>query len=928
MPESTLRRCPSLPLEPLSPQSLSPGAQSLMQTSPVGSMGCRRRCEGRGCSPERYSSKDAGCELREQPSKTMSISGTSFMSATARSRLGSSWSKSSGTLSRKASSPTMKRIARQRLPKLDRNCSSMSFEDIFKLSYSRAAKRMASERHAPGSKLLSGTKGASYFKSLLEKRQFKSTPLNAAEAVCEDESWRDMGPSDDDESPSSKQEPAPGAAKKGKRAMDLETASIASSEVLKEDFELEEILKPPDKAETLARLNSNPSDISDREIEHMRKAFMEHQFEGSEVHQDDLTLVLDFLGYLKISDEAIEEMVAKTTKYSTLSFEEFLRFMALAREYESSQVHKSFETFDDDGSGELSADELEGLLKSLGITPFRSTIAGALAVVDEDGSGSLDFEEFVQLLGIYRKTEGFARQEVVKLFRVFGRFADPLMDGSGRRQLKPDKMIDALVDMFGNQASALAEKLGSQLMTKRTKKGAQDGKPKRPADDHEGMVFREFLVWARRLREAEVDLYKQEFNKADEDGGGCLDPEEIRQVLIQLGYTPLRSVVFDLIDTFDTDKGGTLDFDEFVNMMELFRRTDGFTRQEISEFNEIFKMYDTQNLGEVDVVQVGAMLRSLGFNTDYQRAEAMVKKVDWNGSNSLDFSEFVRLMRLHREEELSGVKDAFADFARQDDEETMDPKQMKHALARLGYPESISKPIIGLFSGLCGNSVDFDGLVGVSDGCRRRVMVKMRKQAGFPDEDVAKFAKTFRALDDDNSGEIAQLELVQFCKHRGLPLQTKEDQKQLLKLIDDARANARSSGVSDEDCGPEGSRAVPFWVFVHLQRILQTWEDQRKNEEFKKRGGHNFSDNEVNELKTAFGISLQQDEHGAHQDKLSLEGLWGLLSRLGVELNPMDKEQVKAKLFMQSGQTGAITFEAFLRLIAWVVTANFGGGTS
>ena len=31
-----------------------------------------------------------------------------------------------------------------------------------------------------------------------------------------------------------------------------------------------------------------------------------------------------------------------------------------------------------------------------------TTIAGALAVVDEDGSGSLDFEEFVQLLLIYR----------------------------------------------------------------------------------------------------------------------------------------------------------------------------------------------------------------------------------------------------------------------------------------------------------------------------------------------------------------------------------------------------------------------------------------------------------------------------------------------------------------------------------------------
>ena len=73
--------------------------------------------------------------------------------------------------------------------------------------------------------------------------------------------------------------------------------------------------------------------------------------------------------------------------------------------YDLQQVSSIFKRFDADGSGELSAEELEDVLKSLHITPFRSTIAGALAVVDSDDSGTMDYTEFVQLLLIYRRLE-------------------------------------------------------------------------------------------------------------------------------------------------------------------------------------------------------------------------------------------------------------------------------------------------------------------------------------------------------------------------------------------------------------------------------------------------------------------------------------------------------------------------------------------
>jgi len=708
------------------------------------------------------------------------------------------------------------------------------------------------------------------------------------------------------------------------------------------DIDLLEVLQPPDKHEVLARFKN--MEFSVRELERMRQIFKEYKWEGTdEVHVDSLSKILEFLGYLKISPEAVQTMVSRVTRYSTMAWDEFQSFMSSAMDYEIREVRENFERFDEDNSGELSIQELEELLKSLGITPFRSTIADALAVVDEDDSGSLDFHEFVQLLQVYRKTEGFARAEVQKLYRTFGRFADErtVADGSKRGFLKADTMKDALLQMFGSQATAIAQELEENLLSRpknftkqAVKKPGFSSGPGHGNDEPDpGMSFKEFLVWARQLREAEVKVCKSEFEQCDTDGGGTLEPDEIRTVLLRLGYTPLRSVIYDFIDAFDIDRGGTLDFDEFVNMMELFRRSDGFTREDVKEFSETFATFDTQHEGEIDSVQVGAMLRSLGFNTESDRAEVMVKTVDVNGSGSLDFAEFLRLMRLHREEELWKVKAVFDLMALRysaDGSVVMDLPSCQAALIKMGHPSTIARLMSRSVSNLTDNVVDFDALVGASDGCRRCLMAKMRKQAGFTNEKLAEIQETFNMLDADGGGEIDREELVEFCTMYGIDLKTKQDQKLLLQLIDEARTSARASGVSEKEAGKKGSPSVPFWTFVHLNRVLQTREDKKK---FAKKKAASFAKDasltkeEVSELRHLFDAEVNGREDGI-EDKLSLSGLWSLLEKMGVNLTPMDREQVKAKLFImvkgEEKQMKAFGFDVFCQLVIWLATSNFG----
>ena len=114
------------------------------------------------------------------------------------------------------------------------------------------------------------------------------------------------------------------------------------------------------------------------------------------------------------------------------------------------------------------------------------------------------------------------------------------------------------MEMFGSQTALLASRLGSALPRRLLKRSLFDlSRPPSQGDDEakrlkraEGMTLRrgalfrrffglrgEFLIWSRwvsaalapeigsvrRLREAEVEWYRQEFKRADVDHGGFLD---------------------------------------------------------------------------------------------------------------------------------------------------------------------------------------------------------------------------------------------------------------------------------------------------------------------------------------------------------------------------------------------------------------------
>ncbi|CAE8629155.1 unnamed protein product [Polarella glacialis] len=217
------------------------------------------------------------------------------------------------------------------------------------------------------------------------------------------------------------------------------------------DFDLAELLKDPDKQAMLDRfcVTDGPGGFTQAETERMKAAFQRFKPEGgTEIDAiDDLEKILIHLGYLKVLPDVITRLVAGITQYATLDHTEYLRFMSSYAQYERDEVRKVFEQYDEDRSGSLTTEELEEVLKSFGVTPFRATIAYAISIVDEDESGTIDFKEFIHLLTVYRQTEGFTKNEVTKLYYVFDKFANPPKGVSLYKEIPADMLRESLMHM-------------------------------------------------------------------------------------------------------------------------------------------------------------------------------------------------------------------------------------------------------------------------------------------------------------------------------------------------------------------------------------------------------------------------------------------------------------------------------------------------
>lgn len=125
----------------------------------------------------------------------------------------------------------------------------------------------------------------------------------------------------------------------------------------------------------------------------------------------------------------------------------------------------------------------------------------------------------------------------------------------------------------------------------------------------------------------------------DRDGNGTISLDELQQ---GLGDRENSEQLQRILAGADTDNNGTINYTEF-----LAATMEATTYLRQAYLQTAFKMFDTDNSGQIDSSEIKQLLEGEEFQDVYSAAqlEQAIREVDQNGDGEIDFEEFLEMMR-------------------------------------------------------------------------------------------------------------------------------------------------------------------------------------------------------------------------------------------------------------------------------------------
>jgi Ca2+-binding EF-hand superfamily protein len=138
--------------------------------------------------------------------------------------------------------------------------------------------------------------------------------------------------------------------------------------------------------------------MTEEEVAKLWEAFQVFDADGSgAILAEELGQVMRSLGQSP-SDTELRDMIKEVDVdlSGSIDFEEFKTLILSQQGDRRSRLKLAFSVFDEDGSGQITANELHSVMSQFGLTDAE--LEEMLKEVDHDGDASIDFEEFVKLV--------------------------------------------------------------------------------------------------------------------------------------------------------------------------------------------------------------------------------------------------------------------------------------------------------------------------------------------------------------------------------------------------------------------------------------------------------------------------------------------------------------------------------------------------
>merc|ERR1712216_282131 len=80
------------------------------------------------------------------------------------------------------------------------------------------------------------------------------------------------------------------------------------------------------------------------------------------------------------------------------------------------------------------------------------------------------------------------------------------------------------------------------------------------------------------------------------------------------------------------------------NMARGAKKSKGLSDEQMDELREAFSLFDNDASGAIDVRELKAAMRALGFEIKNEELKKMVTDIDNDGSGTIEFGEFLQMM--------------------------------------------------------------------------------------------------------------------------------------------------------------------------------------------------------------------------------------------------------------------------------------------
>ena len=139
----------------------------------------------------------------------------------------------------------------------------------------------------------------------------------------------------------------------------------------------------------------------------------------------------------------------------------------------------------------------------------------------------------------------------------------------------------------------------------------------------------------------DVKLIKEAFDLFDGDKSGKIDTAELKEALTTIRLPTGADTLDKIMKDLDADKSGTVDFDEFINLLSA-KAAVGDSREDLKK---VFELFTAGKSKVITIETLRGIAKELSdLNMTESEMKEMILRADSDHDQGVNFEEFYAIM--------------------------------------------------------------------------------------------------------------------------------------------------------------------------------------------------------------------------------------------------------------------------------------------